>query len=353
MKRCLLPTLCGCLLSFGDVSAQDPHFSQFYAAPLTFNPALAGGFSGSYRLGIIYRDQWRQVLDFPNVTYAATADFRFPLQSRKKRQLDAIGAGVIFYSDKFSGLGFSTNQISMSGAYHKALSGRGDQYLSLGGQIDLAQRNVNYNNLTFEDQFNGSDAYIGGTGEFLPENNFTYFDYAVGLNYTLAPSGGAAVYAGLALHHVLEPQVSFFYDRNEDRKRGDSPLMRKLTGHFTLQIPLSTGVSLSPRALFYQQGPHMALNAGTNFRFLLNDRSGTAWHLGGWARPVRNEIGGPFKPESVVFMTGLEISNFMVGFSYDANISDFTAANNRRSAFEISIAFLGNYDSETILCPKF
>src|SRR5882762_4752940 len=45
------------------VTAQDIHFSQFFETPLLRNPALAGIFTGDYRLQMVYRDQWRSVTE--------------------------------------------------------------------------------------------------------------------------------------------------------------------------------------------------------------------------------------------------------------------------------------------------
>src|SRR5215467_6575049 len=45
------------------MNAQDVHFSQFFETPLLRNPALAGIFTGQYRLQMVYRDQWRSVTD--------------------------------------------------------------------------------------------------------------------------------------------------------------------------------------------------------------------------------------------------------------------------------------------------
>ncbi len=353
MKRFTVFCVLLAALGAAPLPAQDQHFSQFFAAPLTFNPALTGAFNGRYRLGIIYRDQWRQVLDYPNVSYAGSVDMRFGLSSRRKRVLDAVGGGVVFYSDKFSGLGFSTNQISVSGAFHKALSNQADQFLSLGFQVGIAQRNINYENISFEDQFDGG-GFGDPTAEALPENNFSYGDFSVGLNYTLAPSGQTAVFAGAAIHHILEPQVSFYFDPDEDDpdRNGDNKLLRKYTAHLTLQIPLSERIQLLPRGLFYLQGPHMALTGGANFRFVLNDINGIALHVGAAVRPVR-DVETSLQLESAIAMTGIEFKNFLFGFSYDANLSDINVMNNRRSAFEFSIAYLGDYDTETVLCPKF
>jgi len=38
------------------VIAQDPHFSQFFASPLTLNPAFTGKFSGNYRIAGNHRN---------------------------------------------------------------------------------------------------------------------------------------------------------------------------------------------------------------------------------------------------------------------------------------------------------
>ena len=48
-------------MSVLSTAAQDIHFSQYYSAPLTINPALTGGFAGDYRAGVNYRTQWGSV----------------------------------------------------------------------------------------------------------------------------------------------------------------------------------------------------------------------------------------------------------------------------------------------------
>ena len=45
------------MLAFS-VVAQDPNFSQFFASPLTLNPALTGKFDGDFRVAGNYRNQW-------------------------------------------------------------------------------------------------------------------------------------------------------------------------------------------------------------------------------------------------------------------------------------------------------
>ncbi len=57
--------------------AQDIHFSQYSASPLTLNPALTGNFNGFYRVSGIYRNQWPK-LTSKFVTYSVSADIFEP-----------------------------------------------------------------------------------------------------------------------------------------------------------------------------------------------------------------------------------------------------------------------------------
>jgi type IX secretion system PorP/SprF family membrane protein len=52
------------------VMAQDAQFSQFYAAPLYLNPALAGG-TNQTRVGLNYRSQWPAI----DATFTTTSLF--------------------------------------------------------------------------------------------------------------------------------------------------------------------------------------------------------------------------------------------------------------------------------------
>lgn len=335
-----------------DTYCQDQHFTQFYASPLSLNPALSGAFDGGYRLAMIYRDQGRSYLEVPYSTYGVAADLRFKAGSYQKNSRDAFGTGVVFYSDRASSANFFTNQMAITGAYHKALSRTGDHFLSAGFQLGVAQRNLNYNNLTFEDQFNGRDGYTNISGEYLPENNFAFFDFGAGIHYAYAPFRQPGIFAGIAMYHINEPQVSFYANEPIESLQNSERLMRKISAHVSFILPLGSFVQFSPRALAYLQGPHLAANAGGNFRFLLNDSKGTAMHLGGWVRPVRNFDQVPGL-DAAVLMLGLEHSNFLFGLSYDANLNGLNTTGRRQGALEFSLAFLGSYNNETVLCPKF
>ena len=52
-----LPFLLCICLSWTNLIGQDIHFTRFYDAPITLNPAKAGDYLGTFRAGGIIRDQ--------------------------------------------------------------------------------------------------------------------------------------------------------------------------------------------------------------------------------------------------------------------------------------------------------
>ena len=101
-------------LCFGQlILAQDQHFSQFFAAPLNVNPALSGAYEGSFRIGAIYRDQWRSALDNPISTYGVGGDLRYPMDFLNSKSNDFASVGFQFYGDNAALYDLNTNQLSI------------------------------------------------------------------------------------------------------------------------------------------------------------------------------------------------------------------------------------------------
>ncbi len=333
------------------LQAQDRSFSQFYASPLTLNPALTGAFDGRFRVSSIYRDQWSSVQENPYSTFSSALDLKWRMGRKASKYHDYAAVGLMFFADKAGAFDLSTTQISVSAAYHKALDLRNTQYLSLGFQAGIAQRNFNNAGVTFEDQFNGTTGYTDQTNENLPENNYAYADYSVGLNYVYSPRyTRMKFFAGAAFHHFLSPSVSFYKHSDSETLLPDNILAKRYSGQVSAVIPISSKVQLLPRAIFEKQDSHMKLDAGANFRVNTSDYKNIAMHFGAYVRPVGN-VDDSYRVDAVVGMLGVELKNVLFGFSYDVNM-DRVASTDRR-VFEFSIAYLGEYEDEVILCPKF
>ncbi len=334
------------------LQAQDQTFSQFYTQPQFLNPALTGSMNSNFRVAANYRDQWRGLLEKPYQTYATSLDLRWNLGLRGKAHQDAVAVGMYFYTDRVPSLDFVATQIVLSGAFHKALDPRNSQFLSLGIQGGIQQRNISYEDLTFQDQFNGTDGYTLSTNENLPANNYHFSDFSVGLNYSMTRPGGLAVYAGVAMHHITQPEVSFYVlGGDPEIQFPSSKLYSKYTAHASISLPIADRLQLLPRALVARQGPHYEAAAGSSLRFGLSDYTPVALHLGAWAHAVR-DVENTAKGNAIIWLAGMEYNNVLVGLSYDAWIQPL---GNRRGpgAFELSISYLGEYENEVVLCPKF
>lgn len=327
--------------------AQDAHFTQAFASPLNLNPALTGAFNGKYRVSMIYRDQWQPVTSSPFQTFSGAIDLRFNTSS-KKVQRDVASVGMVFTSDKASLFGYNANQILLSGAFTKSLNVENSQFLTAAIQGGVGQRNINFDNFNFPNEFDGKNQYNQPSNEKYPTNNYAYPDLSTGLNYTYSPKRNTSVYIGAAVHHLLTPTIAFF---DKEISGGTKKLERKYSAHASAQLPMGLRNSFLPRVFIATQGNHAQANLGANFRLQFTDYGTTAFHLGSSVRGVRSDKTLGFDAASL--MVGFELNNFLLGMSYDVNLKGLGAYNRNQGSFEFSLGYLGDYDNDAILCPKF
>ncbi|RLA43167.1 MAG: hypothetical protein DRQ97_13105, partial [Gammaproteobacteria bacterium] len=145
---------------------------------------------------------------------------------------DFVGGGITFLSDKVGTFDFNTLGIKLSGAFHKSLDKQTKQYLSGGLYFGITQKNVNVEQLFFDDQFNGLNGYNFPTGEVFPENNFGFMDLGMGLNYAISPTDATQFTIGGSVAHLHEPSASFG-SRTGEVDVPDIKLYRKWTGYFS------------------------------------------------------------------------------------------------------------------------
>src|SRR5690242_5850897 len=169
MKKILL-TLMTSVALVSASSAQDPNFSQFFASPLTLNPALTGKFDGVFRVAGNYRNQWPTI---NNAYTTYTASFDAGILRNRIPEIDQFGVGVMAFSDKAGGGVLQHNYFSFSAAYHKGLDENGYHQLGLGFQGTLVSKRLDVSGLHLEDMLR-SDGWTGVTSE-----SFKYKQLAV------------------------------------------------------------------------------------------------------------------------------------------------------------------------------
>ena len=331
--------------------SQDAHFSQFFANPMYLNPALAGAFNGTFRVNTIYRDQWGDGLDDPYATFAVSGDAKLDF-SKKFDKGDYFAVGLLFFADRYGAYDFNTNIVSLSGAYHKLLQKHNNQFLSVGFQVGINQKNINYENLVFGDQFDGLNSFGNNTSEILPPNNFGLFDLGLGVNYSITFNSNTAIYLGGSMMHITEPNIAFFgqSDVVQPPFETENKLFRKYNGYIATSFPLAESFYLTPRALISLQGPYMEVVAGTGFKLEIPN-SLSFWQFGLWARPVKDLEG--FSLNDIIVQSGFQFNSFAIGLSYDINLTGLSNSNIYRSSFELSLSLIGKYENDDNICPQF
>src|ERR1700712_3192127 len=132
-------------------ASQDLHFSQFFEAPLLRNPALAGIFTGDYRIQGVYRDQWNS---FTNAyrTVSLNGEYKLPVG----RTDDFLTIGLQILYDKAGSAGLTSSQVLPAINYNKSLSSTHTSYLSLGFMGGYVEKRIDVSKITTNSQFDGA-----------------------------------------------------------------------------------------------------------------------------------------------------------------------------------------------------
>ncbi len=335
------------------VNGQDVQFSQYLAVPQYLNPAMAGNIDGKYRIVAAYRDQNRN-LQTPLTTFGFGGDVKFDIPSKNGiKNGDSFGVGVFFFTDQAQTFELNTNSIGLNLAYHKRLSRNSNNYISAGLLIGVQQKNINYDNLDFGDEFNEIDDFDQLTEEPFPPNNFGYSDVGFGLTYSGQPSESVSVFLGAAMHHINEPTLSFFSSAQfiDVGTEVDFQLYRKFSALGSVDFKIANFTSISPRVIYINQGDYRQVAVGTYFLFDFI-QSNTALYTGAWLRLVDNEIGG-LKPRYVVPTVGFEVGSFRFGINYDFNINTLSSPNSSLNSIEFTLRFIGSFENDDYFCPSF
>lgn len=340
--------------------AQDPHFSQFTAAPMLLNPAMTGAFSCNYRFTAIYRSQWGSVLSGENVpmfsTPSASIDFR---TNKGFSEGDAFGFGAYFFDDRAGESEFSALRVGLSIAYHKSLDRRHEHFLSLGFSSSMFQESFNISGLQFPVQNNGGlfDPQLPN-GEHIVNPSILFWDVSYGLMYTgkFGRRARASGYLGFAMEHLNTPTESFL--GNNAVK-----LPMKYTVHGGYRFPLKGRFDLQPKAVYLRQGVSNELDMGADVRVLFEQREpeGSNFKFGAQFRMVGGDNNASWHdkrldPESAILDAGVEFSGFTISGAYDINVSQLVAGSHTEGAFELAVAYVGCFKKRrpaTIFCPKF
>ena len=333
-----------CLFCFTDhiSDAQDIHLSQFYETPLLRNPALAGIFTGDFRIEAVYRNQWSSIT-IPYQTGALSGEAKFPIGKHN----DYITGGLQLTYDVAGSSHFQTTEVLPALNYHKSLSDERNMYLSVGFMGGFTQRQFNPDKLTFDNQYNnGAFDPSAPSGENFAKYGYVYADVATGISFSSTFGENVNWFAGASYYHFNRPKVSFFNDQTIE-------LSPKWEYNAGLSAPLGDFAQLILEYNQLKQGLYSEVIAGGLLGYTLQIRNGAADYT--------NMLYGGFFvrwDDAIVPVIKLEMHNYEVGFSYDVNISKLSKASQSFGGFEISLAYKGffsgaNSSINKLRCPRF
>lgn len=174
MRKLLVISLC--LLSIF-VSAQDPHFSQYFNVPQLYNPARVGDFFGDVRASTHYRNQWKQA----GAGYGTrAAELQAKLFHKKHPNFLALGAYIV--TDQAGKAQIHTFQWTGAATYHMKLSSK--NFVSTGLQVGRLKRQMDVAGLAWDSQYNGYEYDpSAATGENFGAMTDIGMDAALGAHY--------------------------------------------------------------------------------------------------------------------------------------------------------------------------
>lgn len=327
--------ICALLLTLM-TNAQDPHFSQFFASPLTLNPAFTGKFSGSWRLAANHRDQWPSI---PKAYVTTSASIDFPILKSRIPENDIFGIGISGLTDASANNILKLNYGSVSMSYHKALDENGYSTIGAGFQATYSSLSVDGPKTTFESMLTQNGFTDESKREVLTNGqNQSYFDVNAGLLYSGSTNGVNNFYLGASMYHINRPKVGFI-DKNWY-------LSGRISIHGGGSFPLSDLLTVHTSLIHQIQNKASETTVGAAVAANLSQdaEKPSAIYLGSWVR---------FN-DAIVPYVGLEFGGLRIGVSYDFNISSLKAATASRGGSEFSLIFIKRPpDYKGIPCPKF
>lgn len=330
-------------------TAQDMHYTLYNMSPLTMNPALSGAYSGTLRIGGIYRNQ---AFSVSNARSYSTPSFYVDAPVyRGFRKQDWVGAGISFLSDQSGFLKLSTTRIALAASYHLALDKKGTSVLTLGLQAGSTSRK-----LTIPDD--ASDVHVsetfltsiggGGASSFTDQlltgdNQKSLSSFSAGLLFRTIINKTSNFEIGASAGHIPFSKTAryAFGSQGQGLQR---PLL--ISAHTKYEMPIDDKWSIAPTAFMQLEGKAMEVLVQGWAGYQLNPEFKLNFGLG-------YRVG-----DALNVLVGADYKDLRVGLAYDITLSSLSNANNYSGGVEIGAYYIiRKYKKPVVkpkvLCPKF
>ncbi|MBL0336638.1 MAG: PorP/SprF family type IX secretion system membrane protein [Chitinophagaceae bacterium] len=352
---CMMLTLCWSSIK---LEAQDPAFSQFFASPLTVNPALTGDITGKWRIVSNYRSQWIGPGN-PYTTDTVSVEKKI-FQHAADNYVDenariALG-GMMMYDQSMAGalksnyasFNVSGNiKLASGGGYdvsgarirHSSkikMDAAAEQRLGIGLGVIYGNKRVDPNKLTFEEQFTGNGFNTAlPTGEAALSNMKPYVSTCAGLMYSYITES-VNFDLGVAAFHFNKPRQSFLKDEKQF-------LAPRYVVHSNFEAWLSDQLILNTNGIYQRQSGASYFSIGGALGYLMpSQEKDVILNAGLWY----------WSSNAIVPYLGFTYGNFQVGVTYDVTISSLKTAPRTARTFELNLVLRGNKQRSSGIIPS-
>ena len=331
-----------CLLAVTRAAGQGIHFSQYYNSPLLQNPANTALMpDNDFRLGLNYRNQWAAV-PVPYNTFSAFGDFKVGGNSDNENHNNWLGLGIAFFNDKAGDGNLSLSQIQGDIAYHLQTSRH--FMISLGISAAAVGRSVNYDNLSFDAQWDGRNFNRDmANGEQVGVIKTSYYTVAPGINFSWFPNESLYVKLGGSVANINQPVESFYHN-------GNNTIGYRPIANLDVAIQGSPSVIINPSAYYTTLMGATELVGGVLVRTMLSDKNQTPAQL---ILELHMRLG-----DAVIGAAGIQLGAIQFMFNYDFTVSQLSPYNASYGALEFSLIYQGKYNKnkgnrKAYNCPRF
>jgi type IX secretion system PorP/SprF family membrane protein len=317
------------------LSAQDIHFTQFTYAPLSVNPAQAGLFEGTYRIGGLYRSQWNSGVKNGYQTPVLFVDL--PIKGLRKQ--DWIGVGVNFARDAAGVAALTNTGVGVNAAYHIGMDAKMQNVLSIGAAFGFMQRNVDRDKLKFQDGIIGNGTSRDLTN--IDAQGVSYSDVNLGANFRSKVSKTATLNIGVSLEHAFKPKDNLITPTA-------SKLPSRLNVYATVDAAINKRFSVFPALIFRSAAGATETMVHAVGGIKLDPKKNLM---------IRGGVGYRFG-DALQVLAGVDFGDIRVGASYDYTTSSLRPNTNAQDGFEIAVAYIGKIFKRpnppaAVLCPKY
>lgn len=310
--------------------SQDAHLTMYDAAPLYLNPAMTGVFEGNWRLHAQYRTQWKSVNYKPYTSALLSVDV--------PKGKWGFGGQIMNFR---SGIGnYNVAEALGSAAYTTPIDEGENHNLSFGLQAGISQKSVEYQLLTYNNQYTtanggGFDPTISAEESFSGQSLVVPVTNAGIMYFYSKQQSRLNPFVGVSAFNLLEPRESFFGANNT--------LPLRYYVHVGTRINITEKFYVLPKILHMQQRSFQEQTYAVDIGYYLNGAE--LYLLGGFI--YRTADAG-------ILTIGAKMDHFVAKMSYDFNVSTLSTASSGRGGFELSFTYIHQKNKPTTakICPR-